>query len=154
MPLTDKPPTQADSSAPMPAWVEGTMMRLLGSDCLFWAAIHLAREQVIPLVLATPPDLLKAASLTERGRVDALVEHILPVSARVAGLQIDTAAGKHPAPAALETLHLPTLIVRARDDGYGPFASAACTASRSAGSGLIGFEPGGHSWVGHDERER
>ncbi len=151
VPLTYKPPTQADSAAPMPAWVENTMMRLLGSDFLFWASIQLAREQVIQLVLATPPGLLAAASLQERGRVDALVEHILPVSARAAGLRGDTAAGKHLSPAALETLRLPTLIVSARDDRYGTYASAAYTASRIAGSRFIGFAQGGHTWVGHDD---
>jgi pimeloyl-ACP methyl ester carboxylesterase len=47
VPLTYKPPTQADSVPQMPAWVEATMMRLLGSDFLFWAALHVARDQVI-----------------------------------------------------------------------------------------------------------
>lgn len=37
VPLTYKPPTEADSAAPVPAWVENTMMRTLGSDFLFWA---------------------------------------------------------------------------------------------------------------------
>jgi 2-hydroxy-6-oxonona-2,4-dienedioate hydrolase len=151
VPLAYKPPTQADSAAPMPAWVEATMMRWLGSDFLFWAAIHGARDSVIRRVLATPPELLLTASSKERARVDALVEHILPVSARAAGLRSDTAAGKHLAPAELETLRLPTLIVSARDDGYGTYASAAYTAGRITGSTFIGFEQGGHTWVGHDD---
>ena len=103
----------------MPAWVENTMMRMLGSDFLFWAAIHVAREQVIKVVLATPPELL--------------------------------AAGKHLAPSPLETLHVPTLIVSARDDRYGTYASAVYTASRIAGAKFIGFDHGGHAWVGHDD---
>lgn len=151
VPLTYKPPTQADSAAPMPAWVENTMMRLLGSDFLFWAAIHVAREQVIKVVLATPPELLAATSPQERARVNALIDNILPVSARAAGLRSDTAVGKHLAPAALETLHVPTLIVSARDDRYGTYASAAYTASRIAGAKFIGFDQGGHTRVGHDD---
>lgn len=151
VPLAYKPPTQADSAAPMPAWVENMMMRLLGSDFLFWLAIHVAREQVIKVVLATPPELLAAASPQERARVDAMIDNILPVSARAAGLRSDTAAGKHLAPAALETLHVPTLIVSARDDRYGTYASAAYTASRIAGARFIGFDRGGHTWVGHDD---
>ena len=135
----------------MPAWVENTMMRLLGSDFLFWAAIHVAREQVIKVVLATPTELLKAASPQERARVNAMVDHILPVSARAAGLRSDTAAGKHLAPAALETLQVPTLIVSARDDRYGTYASAAYTARGIAGAKFIGFDQGGHTWVGHDD---
>jgi 2-hydroxy-6-oxonona-2,4-dienedioate hydrolase len=151
VPLTYKPPTQADSAAPMPAWVENTMMRLLGSDFLFWAAIHVARDQVIKVVLATPPELLEAAGPQERARVNAMVDRILPVSARAAGLRSDTAAGKHLAPVALETLHVPTLIVSARDDRYGTYASAAYTARGIAGAKFIGFDRGGHTWVDHDD---
>jgi 2-hydroxy-6-oxonona-2,4-dienedioate hydrolase len=151
VPLTYKPPTQADSAAPMPAWVENTTMRLLGSDFLFWVATHVAREQVIKVVLATPPELLAAASPPERARVNAMITNILPVSARAAGLRSDTAVGKHLAPAALETLRVPTLIVSARDDRYGTYASAAYTASRIAGAKFLGFDQGGHTWVGHDD---
>ncbi len=67
VPLAYKPPTQADSAPPLPPWVENTMMRLIGSDFLFWAALHVARDQVIKVVLATPPELLAAASPQERG---------------------------------------------------------------------------------------
>jgi pimeloyl-ACP methyl ester carboxylesterase len=151
VPLTYKPPSHADSAAPMPAWVEGTMMRLLGSDFLFWAAVHVARDQVIKVVLATPPELLAAAGPQERARVNAMIDNILPVSARAAGLRSDTAVGKHLAPAALETLHVPTLIVSARDDRYGTYAGAMYTASRIACAKFIGFDQGGHTWVGHDD---
>ena len=152
VPLTYKPPTQADSAAPMPAWVENTMMRLLGSDFLFWAASHIAREQVIKEVLATPPDLLAAAGPQERARVNAMIDNILPVSARAAGLRSDTAVGKHLAPAPLESIHVPTLIVSARDDRYGTYASAEYTASRIAGAKFIGLDRGGHTWVGHNDQ--
>ena len=151
VPITYKPPTRANSAAPMPAWVEKTMMRMLGSDFLFWAATHLAREQVIKLVLATPPELLTGASLQERARVNSMIDNILPVSARAAGLRSDTAVGKHLAPAPLESLQVPTLIVSARDDRYGTYASAEYTASRIAGAKFIGFDHGGHTLVGHDD---
>ena len=151
VPLAHKPPTQADSAPPMPAWVEATMMRLIGSDFLFWAALHAARDQVIKVVLATPPQLLTTASPQERARVTAMLDNILPVSARAEGLRSDTAVGKHLAPAPLDTIHVPTLIVSARDDRYGTYASAAYTAGRIAGAKFIGFDRGGHTWVGHDD---
>ena len=151
VPLAYKPPSQADSAPPMPAWVEATMMRPIGSDFLFWAALHVARDQVIKVVLATPPELLAAASPQERARVNAMLDNILPVSTRVEGLRSDTAVGKHLAPAPLESIHVPTLIVSARDDRYGTYASAEYTASRIAGAKFIGFDQGGHTWVGHDD---
>ena len=151
VPLTYKPPTQADSAPPLPPWVENTMVRLLGSDFLFWAALHVARDQVIKVVLATPPELLVSASSPERARVDAMLDNILPVSARAAGLISDTAVGKHLAPAPLESIRVPTLVISARDDRYGTYASARYTASLIAGAKFIGFDEGGHTWVGHNE---
>ena len=151
VPLAYKPPTQAESAPPMPAWVEKLMMRMIGSDFLFWAALHVARDQVIQLVLATPPGLLKSATAPERARVDAMLDNILPVSARAAGLKSDTAVGKHLAPSPLASIRVPTLIISARDDRYGTYASAQYTANQIAGATFIGFEEGGHTWVGHND---
>lgn len=151
VPPAYKPPAEADSASALPPWVESTMMRLVGSDFLFWAALHVARDAVIKIVLATPPELLNHATAKERARVDAMLDNILPVSLRAAGLRSDTAVGKHLAPAPLEFIRAPTLIISARDDGYGTYASAQYTASRIAGAVLIGFEEGGHTWVGHDD---
>jgi len=67
VPLAYKPPTQADSAPPLPPWVEATMMRLIGSDFLFWSALHLARDQVIKVVLATPRELLARADPKRAG---------------------------------------------------------------------------------------
>ena len=46
---------------------------------------------------------------------------------------------------------MPTLIISARDDRYGTFASAQYTASQIAGAEFIGFGSGGHTWVGHND---
>ena len=151
VPLAYKPAAQADSAPPMPAWVEALMMRLIGSDFLFWVALHVARDQVIKVVLATPPELLASASPQERARVNAMLDNILPVSTRAQGLRSDSSVGKHLAPSPLESLHVPTLIVSSRDDGYGTYASAQYTASRIAGAKFVGFDQGGHVWVGHDD---
>ena len=151
VPLTYKPPAQADSAPPMPLWVENTMMRLIGSDFLFWAALHVARDQFIKVVLATPPGLLTTASPQERARVNAMLDHILPVSARAAGLLSDTAASKQLTPSPLQSIHLPTLVISARDDRYGTYASAQYTAGLITGARFIGFDEGGHTWVGHGD---
>ena len=92
VPVTYKPPDIAGSAPPLPAWIENTMMTALGSDFLFWTATHVARNQLIRTVLATPPELLASASPDERARIAAMVDNILPVSARAAGLRSDTAA--------------------------------------------------------------
>ena len=151
VPLAYKPSTQADSARPMPAWVENLMMQMISSDFLFWAATHIARNTVIKTVLATPSELLNSASPQERLRINDMIDNILPVSARAAGLISDTAVGKHLTPSALQTLRAPTLVISARDDRYGTFATAQYTASQIPGARFIGFDQGGHTWVGHND---
>jgi 2-hydroxy-6-oxonona-2,4-dienedioate hydrolase len=151
VPLAYKPPDTANSAAPMAPWVENLMMKAIGSDFLFWSALHLARGQLIGTVLATPPELLVTASPTEQARINAMMDNILPVSARAAGLRHDTAAGKSMTPARLSLVLAPTLIISARDDRYGTYASAKYIASQIAGAEFLGFETGGHTWIGHDD---
>jgi len=152
VPLAYKPPTEANSAAPMAPWVENLMMKAIGSDFLFWSALHLARGQLIGTVLATPPELLDTASLSEQARINAMIDTILPVSARAAGLRYDTAASKSMTPARLDLVQAPTLIISARDDRYGTYASAEYMAGQIAGAQFIGFETGGHTWVGHNDK--
>jgi 2-hydroxy-6-oxonona-2,4-dienedioate hydrolase len=151
VPLAYKPPTAANSAAPMAPWVENLMMKAIGSDFLFWSGLHLARGQLMGTVLATPPELLATASPSEQARIDAMMDTILPVSARAAGLRYDTAAGKSMTPARLDLVQTPTLIISARDDRYGTYASAEYMAARISGARFLGFETGGHTWIGHDD---
>jgi 2-hydroxy-6-oxonona-2,4-dienedioate hydrolase len=151
VPIAYKPDTIAASVAPLSPWAEQMLMQLIGSDFVFWAALHVARDQVIRYVLATPPEQVAAASLQERTRVNAMLESILPVSIRAQGLRSDTALGKGIKRYALESIRAPTLLISARDDGYGTYASSEYTASEIAGAKFMGFENGGHLWVGHDE---
>jgi 2-hydroxy-6-oxonona-2,4-dienedioate hydrolase len=154
VPLTYKPGALADSAPPLPPLVENLLMRLVESDFVYWSALHVARDQVVRLVLATPPELLTAASPQERLRVNSTLDNILPVSARAAGLRSDTAVGKHLVQSPLESIRAPTLVISTRDDGYGTYASAQYTASRIAGAKFLGFDAGGHTWVGHDDEVR
>ena len=151
VPLAYKPPVAANSAAPMAPWVENLMMTAIGSDFLFWSGLQVARRQLIGTVLATPPALLDGASRREQARINAMLDNILPVSARAAGLRHDTAAGKSMTPARLDLVQAPTLIISARDDRYGTHASAEYIASQIVGAEFLGFETGGHTWVGHDD---
>ena len=152
VPLTYKPSTQADSAEAMSPSTEKMMMRLIGSDFFFWSGLHVTRDQVIKYVLATPPEQVASASAQERARINAMLDNILPVSARAEGLRSDTAVGKNMQRMALESIHAPTLIISTRDDRYGTYASAEYTASQIADAKFIGFNKGGHVWVGHDEQ--
>jgi pimeloyl-ACP methyl ester carboxylesterase len=149
VPIAWKPGTVADSAPPVSDDKDAWLLRLLGSDFLFWAALRVAREPMVRHVLATPPEQVAMASAGERARVDEMAERILPVSGRAAGLRDDTQLGKRLGPAALETVRAPTLVVSARDDGFGTYAAAEYTASRIPGARFLGFDDGGHLLVGH-----
>jgi 2-hydroxy-6-oxonona-2,4-dienedioate hydrolase len=154
VPLAYKPGTVGDSAPRPSAAGEKWLMRLLGSDFLFWAALHVARDQVIRHVVATPPEQVAAASPQEQARVNAMVDNILPVSLRAEGLRSDTALSMHLAPMPLETIRASTLIFSTRDDAFGTYAGAQYTATRIPGARFVGWEHGGHVWVGHDDEIR
>jgi 2-hydroxy-6-oxonona-2,4-dienedioate hydrolase len=151
VPLIYKPPTAADSAPAQSSWAEKILMQIVGSDFVYWTMLHVARDQIILRVLATPPELLATASAADRARVDAMLENILPLSARATGLRNETKVAKSLERYALETIRAPTLIISARDDGYGTFASGQYTAGQIAGAKLLGFDNGGHMWIGHDD---
>jgi 2-hydroxy-6-oxonona-2,4-dienedioate hydrolase len=150
VPIAYKPGTVADSAPPVSDDKDALLLRLLGSDFLFWTGLQVARDALIRHVLATPPEQVAAASEQERVRVNDLAERILPVSSRAAGLRDDTRLGKRLGPCALETIRVPTLVASARDDGFGTYAAAQYTASRIPGAKFVGFDNGGHLLVGHD----
>ncbi len=154
VPILWKPGGVADSAPPVSDAKDAWLLRLLGSDFLVWTALHVARAPLIRHLLATPPAQVAAASPAERARVNDLAERILPVSARAAGLRDDTRLGKSLGPDTLESIDVPTLVVSARDDGFGTYAAAEYTARRIPGAMFIGFDTGGHLLVGRDPQLR
>jgi 2-hydroxy-6-oxonona-2,4-dienedioate hydrolase len=151
VPIAYKPVDVSDSVSALSPMAEKVLNTLVGSDFAFWAALQVARDQVIKRVLATPPELVANANPAERARVEAMLESILPVSARADGLRNETKIAKDLQPLPLEKIRAPTLIISARDDGYGTFASAQYTAGKIAGAKFVGFEQGGHIWIGHHD---
>ncbi len=154
VPIAWKPGDVADSAPPVSDEKDDWLLRLLGSDFLYWAGLQVARDAVFRHVLATPPELIHAAGAQEQARVNAMAERVLPISQRAPGLRDDTRLGKGLRPVALETIRVPTLAISARDDGFGTYAGAEYTAGRIPGARFIGFDSGGHLLVGRDEAVR
>lgn len=154
VPIAYKPGTVADSAPPLSDARDKLLLRLLGSDLLFWSALQVAHDPLVRHLLATPPEQVAAASAAERARVDDLAARILPVSLRAAGLLDDTGLGKRLRAYDLAAVSAPTLVVSARDDGFGTYASAEYTAQQISGARFVGFDDGGHLLVGHDEAVR
>lgn len=129
------------------------MMKLMlaGSDSAYWAAARLARSAVVQF-LGVPPAVEAGAPPEERARVDAIIRSILPLSERVRGILVDSAAGIAPWP--LERIQAPTLVVSAEDDLFHTLPAARFTAAHIAGAELSVLESGGHLMVGRGEEVR
>lgn len=154
VPIAYKPSTLVDSAQKLSPFAEKVLMQLISSDFVFWVALHVARDQIIKRVLATPPELVASASPIERARVNAMADNILPVSARALGLRDDSLLGIGLPSYPLELISAPTLIVSARDDRFGTYASSQYTASQITGAKFIGYNKGGHVLVGHEKNIR
>ena len=94
VPIAYKPGAVADSAPPVSDARTRCCCACSARTSCSGLALHAARDQVLRHVLATPPEQVAAAQRGERARVNELVERILPVSRRAAGLRDDTRLGK------------------------------------------------------------
>jgi pimeloyl-ACP methyl ester carboxylesterase len=92
----------------------------LRSDFLFWAASHLSRDTFIGSILATPPAVVRQSTSAEQARVFALLDHLLPVSARRLGLVNDAAVVSSLERCELERIDVPTLAISTAMMATGP----------------------------------
>ncbi len=146
-PIVFQPHVEARTSEPLPRWLETTFV----PDFLLWSGLHVARNEVIKAALGTPPELLATAGTIERARINEILGDMLPVDTRAAGSRNDSAIMSHLVPLPIQSIRAPTLVVSSRDDGYGTYASAEYTAQEITGAKFLGFETGGHTWVGHND---
>jgi pimeloyl-ACP methyl ester carboxylesterase len=122
----------------------------LRSDLLFWSARHAAPDVMTRALLATPPTIVARAAEAERARVAAILDAMLPVSARRLGLLNDAAVTSHLERYALERIAVPTLTISVADDLFGTYEAARYTAEQIPGARFVGYADGGHVFVGHE----
>lgn len=143
-------PDDVPDCVPRPSRMAEMVLRtMVGSDALFWLGLRLSRNALIEKVLGTPRSVLADASSSEQDRIDEVLSSILPLSSRAAGLRNDALIASSLTRYDLEAIRAPTLVVSLRDDLYGTFAGAQYTAQHIPGARFIGYEQGGHLWIGH-----
>lgn len=123
----------------------------LGSDFLMWAASHLARPTMVRAILATPPKVVDQASSDEQKRAEQLLDMILPVSRRRDGLINDAKVTSNLPRYDLERISAPTLTISVADDLFGTYDGARYSARHIPHARFVGYQSGGHVWVGHNE---
>ena len=149
VPMAFRPKMQPAAIAPLSPITERLLMFLVGSDLAFWLARKLARNILIKTVLGTPPRVVSKAGLQEQARVDRILQNIQPIGPRALGIRNDARIARSLSRFNLEKIAVPTLVVSVRDDLYGTYASAQYTARHIPGARFVGYDRGGHLWVGH-----
>jgi 2-hydroxy-6-oxonona-2,4-dienedioate hydrolase len=81
-----------------------------------------------------------------------MLDGILPVAPRRAGLLNDAAVTSSLPRYDLERIAAPTLALSAADDRFGTFDAARYTAAHIPAARFVGYPSGGHVWVGHQEQ--
>jgi pimeloyl-ACP methyl ester carboxylesterase len=122
-----------------------------GADFAWWATGRIAPSVLIRFV-GVRPEIVTASPKAERDRVMNIVWSVEPLSRRFPGINIDSTSELTPLP--LEAVHIPTLIISARDDLFNTLPAAEYAASKIPGAELIIYETGGHLLVGHQEEVR
>ncbi len=132
-------------------WVLNT---IAASDFLFWTATKVARMTLLRTILGTPVDAYRNAMAEERQIVDQMLQSILPISRRVAGIRNDSVVSSNLTRYQLEDIRVPTLVISAADDLYGTYEGGLYTAEQIHHGGFAGFASGGHLLLGHQAEVR
>ena len=148
-PMAYRPMESAASAPKLSPLTEKLLLTIVGSDFAFWLTAKLAPSLMVKTVMGTPPEIVAAATSGEQMRVSRFMQRILPISARVQGIIHDSRIANSLARYALEEIKAPTLVMSARDDLYGTYASSQYTAHEIPGAKLIGYDTGGHMLVGY-----
>ena len=80
-----------------------------------------------------------------------MLENILPISKRAAGLLNDGKIASSLTRYDLEDIRVPTLVIAAEDCLYGTYQGSVYTAQHVPGAKLLAFKRGGHLLVGHKQ---
>jgi 2-hydroxy-6-oxonona-2,4-dienedioate hydrolase len=109
---------------------------MISSDFFAWAALRLMPimpDAVSGTMLGTAPAVVRSADAGEKTRVGQLLEHLLPVSPRYAGMQFDIKTAAVRAPHSLEKIVCPVLTISAEDDRFRTVDRARYIANGVAG---------------------
>jgi 2-hydroxy-6-oxonona-2,4-dienedioate hydrolase len=150
VPFAFKPKECARPAPKLSAFGAKFLLTIVRSNLNFWIATRLARDLVIKFVLATPPAIIQASTRDERARAARILDGIMPIGRRIAGILNDACISSSLPRYELEHIKAPTLVLSVRDDLNGTFASAQYTASQVPHARFVSYDTGGHIWVGHD----
>ena len=145
----DRPPVRTLSPS-----MHALLNLVLESDFVFWTMMKVAHATMVKTILGTPVEVYRSATIDERRAVDEMLQSILPISRRAAGLANETAIAATLTPSPIEEIRVPTLLISAADDGYRTYENSIYTAKQIPHAKLVTFPTGGHLLVGHEAEVR
>lgn len=122
------------------------------SDFVAWATINLITilpPVVTRMILGSDPAVVRAAEPSEQARTRRILDHLLPVSQRLLGMEFDIRSATIPEPYAIEKISCPVLTISAADDAFGTNVRAAFIAAGVRNGRTLIYPTGGHALVGH-----
>lgn len=127
---------------------------MFDSDFIMWAALKLT--PIFPgtmdaIMLGTNASVVQTSTPAEKTRVQEVLEHLLPMSARSEGMKFDIKTATSPDPVSLEKISCPVLAISAEDDLFGTASRARQIAAAVPQQRTVIYPTGGHVLVGHDD---
>jgi pimeloyl-ACP methyl ester carboxylesterase len=121
--------------------------RVVGSDFVYWLAIHTMRTAVIDL-LGVSRKVQARATPEEQALMDKFLETMLPMHIRLDGITLDQSRYL-PRHFPLGEIAAPALVIHARDDKLVAFEHGQHSAQKIPNATLLSFDDGGHFLAGH-----
>lgn len=137
---------------------EGTKIRggpladaMFKSDFVAWAmlkATPVAPGALSEMMLGTDAAVVRNAPSVEQARVQQVLDHLLPISDRSAGMQFDIATAAHRRAYPIGKVGCPLLAISAEDDRFGTATRAREIARLAPDGRALVFPTGGHALAG------
>lgn len=120
------------------------------SDFIAWGTLKMMRTEagkMSEMMLGTDAAVIRGAEPSEKARVREILDHLLPVSPRVRGMQFDVKTAAAREPLDMAKIECPVLTISAEDDRFGTAVRARYIAATVANGRAVMFPTGGHALV-------
>jgi len=101
------------------------------------------------MMLGTDSAVVRAAEPSEKARVQQVLDHLLPVRQRIAGMNFDVKTAATHEPYLIGKISCPVLTISDEDDRFDTANRAKYIAANVPDGRVILFPTGGHALVGH-----